>query len=217
MEFNDFLAKQEGIYEKFRASGVKEKGLSPNVPEKQGGYLVIFRHPDNITSRLENFSERVNEVIPIIKYGRENAHTTISDYMVGDDFSPDETVLNGLSRAVHLQLDTTRGVEIDYRNWMLNQNTGIVAGYPNANFTNGAERIVEYAKLRGLELHMPWGAHITACRFLEEGNQEQVDEVLRLFKEEKPLGASYPTSIDVGHFSFSREGLEITTHERFPL
>ena len=47
-------------------------------------------------------------------------------------------------------------------------------------FYNHCVHIVSALRENKMEFQYPWGTHITVCRFLEDGSQEQVQEVKML-------------------------------------
>jgi len=218
MEFQAFIEKQDGIYSRFRdTSKVEQEGIVPNVPQLQGGYLIAYRHPRKIADALGEFSEKVSKIVPSLTYDAQNAHTTISDYQVGEDFSLDSSVLQNLSGAVSVNLPFLKRPNIDYQEWLLNQNTGLAGGIPNLSFLENAERIIKLADEREIQLRLPWGVHITTNRFLENRSPEEIAELINLFKTSKPLGVSKPDTIDVAYFHFTPNGFDFNTYERFPL
>lgn len=218
MNFEEFIVKQESIYKRFKDTTLIEKdGIVPKIPLQQGGYLIAYRHPIEITNKLSIFSERVGRIIPALTYNKKNAHTSISDYQVADNFSPDNSVLQSLSMIVSANLPSGK-VEINYNEWLLNQNTGIVAGIPNSLFFENARQIVENAAKESRELRLPWGAHITVNRFLKTSKEyNEISELLKVFKESPPLGISIPKNIDVGHFILTPEEFRFEVSERFKL
>jgi hypothetical protein len=216
MDFDEFLRKEKEVYDRFRdTSKLVVAGLDPKIPTQQGGYLITYRHPNSITNRLGEFSRQVSEIVPSIIYDRENAHTTISDFQVQDNFSAETTTLNQLADIVYSCLPLSGVVFINYSGWLLNQNTGIAEGYPNQPFVEHASKIVDLSHSNGVQIRPPWGAHITTSRFLQTCSQEEVSELIDLFKHTKPLGESKPEFLDVGYFIFSREGFKYNIHERF--
>jgi len=218
MEFKDFIEKQESIYSKFRdTSKVEREGIMPNIPQQQGGYLVAYRHPEKIADALGEFSGKVSRIVPSLIYNGENAHTTISDYRVEDNFSPDESILRNLSEAVSVNLGSLKRQEINYQEWLLNQNTGLAGGIPDFSFLENAEKIIKSADEKGIQLRLPWGAHITTSRFLENKSSEEIAELIDLFKTSKPLGISKPNIIDIAYFTFTRDGFNFNSYDRFPL
>jgi len=218
MDFKEFIEKQKSIYNKFRdISAIEQEGLVPRIPNQQGGYLIAFRHPDKITDALEEFSYHASRIVPAVNYDGANAHTTISDFQVQDNFSPDIQTLENLARLTRMQKPFSKDVIIDYNAWLLNQNTGIAAGEPNPIFYDLATRIVEYAQQQGTQLRLPWGAHITTNRFLKNGSPEEVRELLDFYRNSKPLGDSTPKSIDVGYFILTPEEFDFKVYERFDL
>ncbi len=158
MDFEEFLTKQESIYEKFRdVTSLQKEGLVPKIPKQQGGYLIAYRYPNKVIDALGEFSHQVSKIVPAIVYDRTNAHTTISDFQVQNDFSPENSTLEGLSKIVHANLPLPKDVSINYIEWLLNQNTGILAGQPNQSFFEGANQIVNYANQNNIQLRSPWG------------------------------------------------------------
>ena len=218
MEFQDFIEKQDSIYSRFRdTSKVEQEGIVPNVPQSQGGYLIAYRHPRNIADALGEFSEKVSRIVPSLTYDAQNTHTTISDYKVGDNFSLDRSVLQNLSGVVSINLDSLKRQEIDYQEWLLNQNTGLAGGIPNPSFLKNAEEIIKLANEKEIRLRLPWGPHITTNRFLENRSPEEIAELINLFRTSKPLGVSKPDIIDVAYFHFTPNGFDFNTYERFSL
>ena len=216
--FKGFLEMQECVYRKFRdTTAIERDGLSPKIPKQQGGYLIAFRHPNKITDSLGEFSYRASKVVPAITYDRDNAHKTISDFLVQDDFSPDTNTLEKLAEVVHANKPLSKEIVFDYDGWALNQNTGIATGIPTPPVYDTLKSIIDYAHQRDIQLRLPWGSHITVSRFLEEGTPEEVRELLNVFNTEKPLGKSRPESVDVGHFVFTPDGFVFDVHERFNL
>lgn len=218
MEFQDFIEKQDGIYSRFRdTSKLEQEGIVPNIPQQQGGYLIAYRHPRNIADALGEFSEKVSRIVPSLTYDAQNAHTTISDYKVRDAFSLNRSVLQNLSGAVSINLDSLKRQEINYQEWLLNQNTGFAGGIPNPSFLENAEEIIKLANEKEIRLRLPWGSHITTNRFLENRSPEEIAELINLFKTSKPLGVSKPDIIDVAYFHFTPNGFDFNTYDRFSL
>lgn len=218
MNFSEFLAKQNRIYEEFRdTSKIQLEGISPKIFENQGGYIIAYRHSENIVSSISEFSQKVSKIVTSIKYGKDNIHTTLATYQVSDEFQLDKFILDNLSKSVKDNLPLIKAVKIDYTEWLIDQTTGIVGGNPNRGFFENAERIVQCARQSGMELKLPWGAHITVSRFLETTSEEQTLELLSLFKNSKSLGISKPTYIDVAYFTTTPKEFRLNVHERFKL
>ncbi|MBI2580055.1 MAG: hypothetical protein HYW27_04085 [Candidatus Aenigmarchaeota archaeon] len=222
--YAEFMAKQNRIYDKFRdTSGITAEGTNPSkeVLEGRGGYIIAFRHPPKITDPLAVFSERISRTIGALVYGTENAHTTIATYGIKPDFSRDDTILDEMAAAAsltHLDIEDPESgckesPEIDYGEWLYNQDSVIVAGMPNERFVHAINSTVEYP----LEFRPSWGAHMTGARFRERALPEQLVEFFNLMKEAPRLGRSRPTSIDAGHFLLTQEEFRFVTYDRFYL
>jgi len=213
-DFNAWKTKQQEIYNRFsKGNGGIEKTV-PNIPESQGGYLILLRHPEEVSEKAASFSDRISNCIPALNYDRDTIHTTISDYCLSEDFEPDQSILRKLCDAV---LPIGDSSIIDYTSWLYNPNTVIVAGNPNRQFLEIAEEIRTNAQMNGIELRLPWGAHITTNRFTEERTRKELSDFVKLMQEAPVLGVSKPQSIEVGHFTLDKQGFRITTYERFTL
>ncbi len=218
MTFSDFIEKQEGIYKEFKdTSKVELEGIVPKVIENQGGYIIAYRHSNNIVDGISEISEKVSKIIPSIIYNEHNIHTTLATFQVCDDFAVDNKILESITNILYANLPLVKDIKIEYNQWLMNQDSGIVAGNPNVAFFENARKIVDYAGKRDIQLKSPWGAHITVSRFLEKVSNEHTLELLRLFKSNKPLGISIPEYVDVGYFVLTSKEFKLNVHQRFKL
>jgi len=218
MGFTDFLSNQKKIYDEFRdTSKILSEGLIPQISDYKGGYIIALRHSENIVTGVEKFTEKISRVTSSIKYDENNLHTTLATYQVVDDFCPVKEILEKLVRTVCDNLLLMKKIEIEYREWLMNQDSGIVSGIPNMAFYENVRRIIESAQGYGINLKFPWGAHITVSRFLGKVTHEQVLELLDIFKSSEPLGISRPKYIDVGYFNLTPKSFKINVCERFEI
>ncbi|MBT3304121.1 hypothetical protein HN592_04850 [Candidatus Woesearchaeota archaeon] len=216
MSFESFLEQQDGIYESFKAFIKSDKGVVPKS-HRQGAYMIAFRHSDEITNKIMDFSNKVSKLVRSIKYDKSNAHTTIIIFQAKDDFVCDTKMLERLSEVVEGCLPLLERVVVDYDCWLLNQDAGVAAGKPNSAFYGVVEQIVNQASKKGMEFRLPWGAHITVARFLESKSKDEIKELIQLFKTELPIGKSKPVSIDVGYLNFSSDDFKYFVFKSFNL
>ena len=217
MGFNEFLDKQDEVYSRFRdTSKIHNEGTKPAVPERQGGYLIVFRHSQEIAQKISDFSKRISQAIPSLFYDFATIHTTISDLIMGENFTPEKDTLEKLCASVVVAKIVNKP-QILYSEWLYNQNTVLAAGIPDQPFFDIIQDVYSLGKQKGLSVRLPWGAHITVSRFLEERKPEELDDFVKLMKEAPILGESTPENIDVGYFDFGRNGFKIETYERFKL
>jgi len=67
MEFSDFLEKQDEVYGRFRdTSGVNKGGVEAHDLNGKGVYIIAFRHPEEVAQRIEAFSRRIADTIPVL-------------------------------------------------------------------------------------------------------------------------------------------------------
>lgn len=217
MDFQEFLIEQEKVYSRFRdTSKLVTEGTRPNIPDSQGGYLIVFRHPRDIAERIGEFSKRISQTVPAIVYDSETVHTSISDYGLREGFVPEKEVLSSLCDSVKETVTLGRP-KINYFSWLYNQNTVIVAGTPDKRFFQMAKGVYSAAEKRGLKLRLPWGSHITANRFTGQRSPKELEDFFRLMDEAPVIGESVSELIDVAYFNFSPQGFKVTVHERFSL
>ncbi len=216
MDFEEFLKNQEEVYAKFGdQKKLREQGLVPNVSQIYGGgYLVSFRYPNDVTSRVDDLSRRVSAIIPSIEYNYDNIHTTLTNYHQGVGFSPNGNILDALSEASRTVRNRVRPPVVDFRRWLYNQDSLIAAGYPNDLFLEASKVLDDGVRKTGLRFKSAWGAHITANRFLEDVEPEKLEEFFRLVDSTSVPGTSQPFAIDVGYVSTSPEGFVYQVTDR---
>ena len=141
MSFSKFMTKQEKIYGEFRdTSKIQIEGLIPQISQSKGGYIIALRHSDDIVTGIENFTEKISRVTSSIKYDRSNIHTTLATYEVVDRFSPIRDILDNLANIVYNNISLIKKMEIEYCEWMINQDSGIARGIPNIAFYENVKK-----------------------------------------------------------------------------
>ena len=107
---------------------------------------------------------------------------------------------------------------IIYHNWGFNSDTVIVKGTPSYHFLDIAKRVVGNGKKQGLELKMPWAAHITATRFSEEMSPEELQGFFKLMQEApQVLSGNQIKRLDVGYITLDKDEFKFNTVEQFKL
>jgi hypothetical protein len=227
MEFEEFIKKQEEVYNRFRNTAWTGNDVAkPNI-KVSGGYFIMWRHDDSISERIEEMSQKMNKLVPSNKsmiYPKEKVHTTSADYILEENFHPDNNVLSALSEAVYNSKKDISIPAITYNEWVFNLDTFIAIGYPNGVFVHDVFKILEncekqglngkddkYNKYNKIKMRTPWGSHITAGRFTDKVRIP--NKLFELIKE-KPLGISMPKTIDVGHFYIDYENMEQKVYDR---
>lgn len=220
MDYKEFLNKQKGIYEKFENSPIRENGTNPSDIVTNGlrAYIIAFRHEESVNEKISKFSERIRKEIPVVRYASRDIHTTVSDYgqKIPKEFHLEESVLEKLSESV-CSIGNLTSPTINYDKWIYNENTIIVAGVPCIKFYDLSERIIQNSKDKGIELRMPWGAHITATRFKEKLNPFELKNFFKLMKESPHIGESKPKFIDIGWYGLDKERFIFSIYKRFNL
>jgi hypothetical protein len=204
-KYSEIAAKSEALSEIHASPMVKCNPVA--------GYVVAFRHPPEVTSPFSDFTRRLSQVVPCIRYDAANAHTTLTAIEVPLlGFQPNRDVLDRLSRAVaDITAEVRRGVAIDFRTWLATEDSVIVAGYPtSSHFWEAAIQLQRAGEREELPpLRMPWAGHMTAARFTASREGDAVKQLRELVKDGPALGECRPVAIDVGWFHLSGDGFEI--------
>ena len=227
-DFERFLREQGQIYQKFKrlSDEAKEKGtkrdpfMAPK-PKIKSGYLIGLVHPPEITDVVGQFSERIKAEAPVIIYPKDVLHTTFSNYdvkviMPDGQTALDKDISDKLCQAAY-SCRRNWGIEIGFSSWLYNLTTIIVEGHPNPAFLECAKEIKKAAAALDIELGLPWGAHMTADRFLKEAGPENLKGFFKLMEEAPAIGVSRPTHLRVGYFILSDGINSYKPIELFPL
>ena len=145
-EFAQFLVKQREIHRKFRtaAKKVQKTGTVLDLPEEsQGGYLIAFGFPQEVTEIIRDISEKINKIIPSIIYNETNAHTTIYEIKNEQEgpFSPDLEQLKAFTNLIHGLEKGLSAPQIVFRDWLYNESTVIAPGTPTKEFYVAVDQI----------------------------------------------------------------------------
>lgn len=200
-----YEANQNRIYENdFRAVMETLTGVQASdcMVKPSAGYIVAWLYPESVMQVVENMNGRVHGTVPTISFDRHNAHTTITVYQKQSQagFTPHKPTLQALAAACNsLDWQLLRTVRIDFQEWLFNREAVIAAGRPNAAFWRVGEALQAAGRAYGLDLRMPWGAHMTVARFLR--SSDNVAGLLRLMRGTAVLGPTRPGAIVVGHYT----------------
>ncbi len=231
--FEEFLAKQEQVYARFRAQEavVRQKGLNIDaaVYNELGGFVIAWKHPVATARAVAELSRKIGKIVPAMEYPAWSVHTTLSDHMVSPGFRVSAgseehwDILEALSASVKKAvLDAAdknlQQCEIHYSApWLCNQTTVIAQGIPNVAFMALGDAVRSACKERGVALRPPWGAHITVARFRTQTDPKKAESLLQLLQATSPIGTSVPEALEVGFFSMAGGNFTYEVHQRLPL
>jgi len=208
--YDEFLQKQESIYAKSRAEGelVKTAGIRAWKPglEGCGAYFIAWLHDEDVAGRMEEFASKVAKAAPAIAYESGSIHTTNNDHLLGKDFEYDRNTELNMMSAVGDCLDYLARPEFDFGEWILSKTTVYAASIPSDEFIYSAYRIQDAARPYGFEFKLPWGAHATTNRFIEDRKAAELGELFELMREAPVIGKSRPERLGVGHFYLDKDG-----------
>jgi len=220
---SEWLANQNGIYERFRQSldAVRTEGIlpDPSVFKTCGGLLVTIEHSGPIVDRVTSLSESLGQFVPAIMYQNNCIHTTLigydlrpeREYSAGEDDTTIELLANAIKEELVALCDSPA---IRFSGEILcNKTTIILPGVPNEAFLNLASAAIErsgLANTRG-----PVMAHITVLRFKEQLSADQLSpKFFQLVENGIPEFESIPVGISVGYFHLDSSGVSYSIHRR---
>ncbi len=220
LDYAAFLENQEKVYDGFRQTDLHkvEVIVSSELVDRIAGYVIALRHEEALISKIAAFSVAIHEILPTVKYDRDNLHTTISDYAKAPvpKFEPNEPIFDTLCEIVeNIDPGIWHGIRISFREWLVNSNAIIGAGYPNINFVQTAYLIQYEGHRRGLNLRLPWGAHITASRFVAPLSSAALPEISGIIDNYHMDLVTTPIAIEVAEFRFEESAYILDTHRRF--
>lgn len=215
MSFENYLRKQNRVYRQFQTAmkTVPTVHTSPLVAEPASGYIVAWLHDDALIDRLAQLNNQINKIVPVMRFDRHNAHTTITVFQLqpADGFQVDEQLLQSLTKACfEIESQLLQSVCIQFDRWLFKEDAVIAAGQPNDAFWQVGEALQNAGKQYRLELRLPWGAHITTARFLAKSTK--VAALNDLLHQTQGLGQSRPQAVVVGHFTCDQAGLRLHPH-----
>lgn len=214
LDFKTFLDKQKDTYTGFKNSRetVLKEGLNQNPYKGKGSYFIAFRPRVHDREIIETAASGILEIIPsAVPYNASNIHITITDIGQKENFTPDMEMLDRLTNIVLASMKNIRKPEINYQGWLINKDAVIIKGIPNMEFLEAAYIIQENGRKEGLELRLPWGAHITTARFDEAITPGyQVDILVKYVDNISKIGKIAPFCIDVGCGIFYNDSPDFT-------
>ena len=220
MNFQRLVAKQDVVYAEFEAAtnNLNEFRVDPCIPNPSAGYIVALRYSDAILQRFSQFTASLHHIVPALPFDAENGHTTITVYekQALASFEPNPSTLEALCRTV-AQIDRQmwQQVKVDFQHWYFNAETIIVAGLPNDWFWEVVQQVQATGLQQGLDLRLPWGAHMTAGRFTQRCGANTVESLRQRLLSAPILGISVPTALHVGYYTSSEAGFNLHTVQAF--
>jgi hypothetical protein len=215
MSIETYQTNQNRIYRQFQTAmeTLPTVQVSPLVTKPASGYIIAWLHADAMMDRLAQLNAQINEIIPVMRFDGSNAHTTITVYQLqpANGFQLNEQTLQSLT-AAFFEIDDSllQAVRIQFSQWLFKEDAVIATGQANDAFWQVGKALQTVGKKHGLELRMPWGAHITAARYLADS--DKVAELAALIDQTQGLGESLPQAVVIGHFTCDQAGLRLNPH-----
>lgn len=162
--FSNFLTKQELVYKDFRSfvDNAKLEGCAIPAAEMENrkGFIASFgfvEHIDDLYSGLPNV---VNNT-PYQLLPKDILHSTVS--ISKDPLSEEnKKAIRSISTKF---LTSLNNIEIVFKEVLFNADSILLAGYPNENYWNFCESIVNELNAKtDMQFRLPKMAHITLAR-----------------------------------------------------
>jgi len=221
--FKEFLSKENEIYDRLERTmpELSNTGLKKNPHHGRGGYAITLRHNSAVTEQLYTFTSRLNaSVESTIIYRPEMMHTTLTDHSLGPIQEPNKEFLKQLADTVYKIAPLFKTPTIQYTKLISSSDAIIAKGEPSPEFLDIAQKIQEQGATQGIELRLPWGAHITLARFNKEHHSPiEISHLINYLNTQHLNMESKPTIIDVGYHYFPQDKDEFifNTYEQFEL
>ena len=214
--FKAWIGCGNSIYEKFArqmVAGVMD-GMKPDpfVIERKGGYLLFRRPNPEVAAKVAEFGEMVKQITPSVLVYPENVlHSTFTDYQVWPNFIPSEALDHG---HVLEQLDTivkifprVHASTVVYKRALFGLNAFVLEGESDELFYLCACAMHGIGQGLGMNLRMPWGAHLTFGRTSGEVSPAHVAELAELCSSVYPLisGPQHFVSLEAGWYTMDPE------------
>ncbi|HSX29834.1 MAG TPA: hypothetical protein VLE73_04730 [Candidatus Saccharimonadales bacterium] len=204
----------------------------------KSAYLVAWRFPKEVSIHIEDTSLGVNAIAKAVVYGTENAHTTLSNHLLmarqPDDPNqePDEEILENLSKAVYLGLDTAgrhsrKDMGVVYNSYRTSDRDTVALGLPTRGLYEVCTSVRAASTRPGLGLlnsKLYSGllgsqtVHMTVSHNMHPQEPAVAQQVAEFLESQKPIGYAEPAAIEVGHYNIDTEnGFQYTAHTRFEL
>jgi hypothetical protein len=184
------------IYEKFAEQMVTgaTDGMKrdPFVAERRGGYFLFRRPNPKVAAKVAEFGKAIQQIAPdVLVYPEDVLHSTFTDYQVRPNFIPSEAPDHG---QVLEQFDTLVKVfprvhasTVIYERVLFGLNAFVLEGESDQLFYLCACAMHGIGQGLGIELRMPWGAHLTFGRTSKDVSPAQVAELAKLCTSVYPL------------------------------
>jgi hypothetical protein len=215
----DICDQMRKIYSSFQKGTKVTKVMlrvAPDTVRTAAGYIVVYRYSDHFVDAVSALNERIGRVIPVIRYGPHNVHTTITSFHDAasdkDNRWSSKTIAAIQRSVVMVSPELWRGVKIDFRDWLVKDGTVVAAGYPNRKFGVAALTLRNAGFLNEIDLRLPRIAHVTVARMCAMGHPGAAVTLRKIFRSTPPLGAVQPVRIDVAFYQSGPQGFDLIPH-----
>lgn len=223
MKLNEFLEKQESIFQKFRTAEermrIGEIGIEPDpaLINKIGAHVIVGYFGTNPAIKVEKFSEKIARVIPSVSYDRNACHLSIVALAENDLQNPDPEKIERLNKAVkHVQ--PPRDCRVEFKGSLVNQNCAILEGKPNQDYCDLVSKVLEGCEKEGISVKPPWGSYVTFIRFNSNVSSENLSPFWNIIDEERKTEPYFECKIGglaVGHCTASPESFNLFRSELY--
>ncbi len=218
MEYYKFLDNQNRIYAEFRRMReFKGEGVKPNIQENKGGYIIALRHLNTMVNEINKITTEIYNEVDCIEYNENNIHTTLGTYDEHIGFKANKFDLEKLYNIAKRNISLLKNIKIKYDEWLINQDSIIIAGQPSLEFVNYMSAIESEANKNEIKIKRPWGAHITIGRFLNNIPNENRANILNKLENNVKIIISEPKKIDVGYYKLANNQFNFYVYKSIEL
>lgn len=194
--YEAWIGYGNSIYEKFArqmVSGtVDGMEVDPFVTERRGGYYLFRRPNPEVAAKVAEFGNLIKQIAPnVLVYPEGALHSTFTDYQVRPNFIPSEAPDHGqvleMFDTIVKAFPRVHASTVIYKRILFGLNAFVLEAEPDELFYLCACAMHGIGQGLGMNLRMPWGAHLTFGRTSGDVSPAQVAELAELCASAYPL------------------------------
>lgn len=215
MDISEFLESQNktlDLMRNFERDETRKIGIRPDpgLVNRRGGFFLSLMHEPEIVTKASKLSLEIGRRVPAVSYTNNELHTTAGsipesqqDYFYYDEGMPThrrflDAVVN-VANEVATEMRSGACQILFSEPYIIVPTCVVAPGQPNEAFIEIINTVKKVSEEVGVEFKLPWGAHMTLCRFTKTKKPEEVQALFHLLKNEAPFGLSRVTGIAAGY------------------
>lgn len=223
--FQKWVHDSTTIYQKFAGEMYRgcRAGMNPDpfVTERKGGYYLFRRVDPELAYLVEHVGRVIHKIAPeVLVYPGDVLHTTYTDFRVASGFDPStdqdhhhvlqafDTIASGIAKLTERRKLCAAAT---YGEVLFGLNAFVLEGFScdSSHLDDSLFMQEEGKRLLGVELRLPWGAHVSFGRVASPISAEKVRKLADYCRSLYPVTVDriYPyVGVEAGWYTVSPEG-----------